>query len=149
MRVTEREQLRADIKKRLKNYRDISAELREIQEKLVELGAAPSSPNIDGQPRGSGTSDPVGRLACKRIKLQSVYRKRLEKLLDAQADIEQLIADLDPIECRLARFRYIDGLPWEEVCIKINYCLSQTHRLHGIMLEKLVTAEIERRYNNQ
>ncbi|MBQ3065357.1 MAG: hypothetical protein IJC98_03875 [Clostridia bacterium] len=45
----------------------------------------------------------------------------------------------------MARYRYIDGLSWENVCEKMNYSWRQTHRIHSAMLDKLVDAELEKR----
>lgn len=150
--MTDREQIRAEIKKQLNSYRDLSAEHQQLLDELQQLEAllgAPSGPSLDGMPRASGVSNPVERKAFKHIELEQRYRAQLEKLAAAQAGIEDMIEGLEPTERRLARFRYIDGLSWENVCDKMNYSWRQTHRIHGRMLDKLVAAELERRNAKQ
>lgn len=145
--MTEREQLRIDIKKRLNSYRELNAERRQILDELNRLEAlmsSPSGPNLDGMPRSPGVGNPVERMVIKHITLQEKYRAQLVELTTAQELIEGMIEGLEPVERRLARFRYIDGLTWEDVCEKLCYSWRQTHRIHGRMLDKLVTAEIDR-----
>lgn len=146
--MTEREQTRLDIKKRLNSYRDLSAERRQLVEELQRLElllSSPASSGGDGMPRASGISNPVERKSLKHLELERRYGAQLEEMARAQADIECKIEGLEPTERRLARFRYIDGLSWEDVCEKMNYSWRQTHRIHGRMLDKLVAAELERR----
>lgn len=146
--MTEIEQLRADIKKRLNSYLDLKAEHRQIEEELREVEAllgAPSSPNMDGMPRGSGVSRPTENKADVHLALLDRYKAQLDKLAAAQVDIENLIESLEPTHRRLARYRYIDGMTWEGVCCMMSYSWRQTHRIHGQMLDKLVADEIEKR----
>lgn len=146
--MTEREQVRIDIKRELNSYRDLSAEHCQLLEELKRLEAvmySPGAPNMDGMPRGTTTSNPVERLGIKHITLEEKYRAQLDELVGAQLRIEEMIEGLDCTERRLARYRYIDGLNWETVCDKLNYSWRQTHRIHGRMLDKLVAAELERR----
>lgn len=149
--MIEWEQVRIDIKRQLNSYRDLKAEHLQIQEELQELEAtmyAPASPKWDRLPRGPGIGNPVENKAMKHMSLEQRYREQLEKLTAAQAEVETMIEGLDSVERRLARLRYIDGLPWEAVCDKINYSWRQTHRIHSQMLDKLVAAEMERRLSN-
>ena len=37
----------------------------------------------------------------------------------------------------LMRYRYIDGLKWEEVAVRMNYSWTQTHDIHGKALKQL------------
>lgn len=147
--MTEREQIKAAIKKRLNSYRDLQVENRQLREELERLEMLMSSPggsNFDGMPRsGSGVSNPVERVVTKHLTLMDRYKEQIAKMVEEQTAIEELIETLDPTERCLARFRYIDGLTWENICDKICYSWRQTHRIHGRMLSKLVDAEMERR----
>ena len=53
-----------------------------------------------------------------------------------------MLENLEPTERKLARFRYIDGLTWEEVCDVMAYSWRQTHRIHGRMLDKLADRQM-------
>lgn len=147
--MTDREQIKADIKKQLNSYKDLHAEHRELQEELrqleITLGAPPGS-NWDGMPRSPGVSNPVERAALKHLALVEKCQAKLDQLAAALERVEDMIGLLEePIERRLARLHYIDGLRWEDVCEKINYSWSQTHRIHSRVLDRLVAAELERR----
>ena len=146
--MTEREQIRSDIKKQLNSYRNLRAEQRQIEDELYRLEllmSAPSSPNLSGMPKSPGVGNPVESMVTKHIMLEERYKAQIEKLIAAQMVIEDIIDGLEPTERRLARFRYIDGLTWEAVCERICYSWMQTHRIHGRMLDKLVDAELKKR----
>lgn len=146
--MTEREQVCADIKKRLNSYTAVRAEYKQIQDELAWLEAtmdAPPVSNWDGQPRGSGVSNPVERLATKHLTLVERYQAQLVKLAEAQEYVEAMIDGLDTVERRLARYRYIDGLRWEDVCEEMTYSWRQTHRIHGRLIDRLVDAEMVKR----
>lgn len=146
--MTDREQIKTEIKRRLNSYKDLRAEQQQLLDELRQLAAIMGSPpgaNLDGMPRSSGTSNPVERLAIKHMTLEERYRAQLYNLAAAQTVVEDMLEGLEPTERRLARFRYIDGLSWDAVCEKMNYSWRQTHRIHGRMLDKLVAAETERR----
>lgn len=144
--MTEFEIKRLAIKKQLNSYLDIRAEYLQIKEELQRVEAlvhAPGAPNMSGMPpsHNNGTS-PVERVAIRHLTLLERYSAQLARLADAQLTVENVIESLEPTERRLARFRYIDGLPWESVCTALNYSWRQTHRIHGRMLDKLTAAAI-------
>lgn len=135
--MTEREQL----KKRLKNYRNIKAEYQQVKKErdwVLENMDSLRASNLDGMPRGSGVSDPVARAFAKLEKLLQRYTEQLERLGAEQAAIEDMIAGLESVERRLMRHKYFEGLTWEEVCVAINYSWTRTHEIHGIILDKLL-----------
>lgn len=145
--MTEHDQIRATIKQRLNSYRDLLTERVQLQtelQKLEALMASPSSSNLDGMPRsGSGPCNPVASIAVKHMELVERYKTKVRQLVEEQAAIEALIEDLEPTERKLARYRYIDGLTWEEVCEELGYSWRQTHRIHGRMLDGLVKKALE------
>ena len=132
--MTEKEAL----KKRLLSYLDIKAERAQIQQQIDNL-ADPKGINWDGMPSGSGGGDDMAGIVAKRDALRKKYEAKLADLTDAQTEIEEMIDGLEPVARRLMRCRYIDGLRWEKVCVEIGYEWAQTHRLHGAILEQLLT----------
>lgn len=145
--MTEREQVRADIKRRLRGYRDLRNERHQLEEELMHLELqmdCPGSSNWDGVPRSPGISNPVERMAIKHLTLVAKYEAQLGRLIEAQEALEDLIEGLEPTERMLARYRYIDCLGWEDVCDKMAYSWRQTHRIHGRMIDKLVDAEMKK-----
>lgn len=135
-------------KERLRKYQTIKREADQIRGQIdtLKLSAyAPRVPSLDGVPSsgGGGHSDPVGDAVVKLAELRARYDTKLAELLTEQLAIETAIDRLDGVHRMLLRYKYIDGLPWEEVCLKINYSWRQTHRLHAQALEMLRREETE------
>ena len=105
---------------------------------------APRGSSMDGMPKAPGVGDPVLGVVSQHLALQDRYRLQLEKLARAQSTIEDMIESLEPMTRKLMRHRYIEGLPWEEVCVAIGYSWRQTHNLHAKALDKLLAAELEK-----
>ena len=126
-----------ELKIRLKRYLVIKAEAKQIQE-LRDALLDPKGANLDAMPRSCGPGNPVEAARNQREKLARDYDRKLEELLAEQAYIEDMIAGLDSIERKLMRHRYLEGLTWEKVCVAINYGWTQTHEMHGRILDKLV-----------
>lgn len=145
--MTERDQICTAIKRRLNSYRDLLTERAQLEEELqrVEaLMASPVSTCLDGMPRSrSGPGDPVQQTVVRRDELCRRYKAKIAEMLEEQTAIEKLIDSLEPTERKLARYRYIDGLTWEEVSEKMNYGTRQPHRIHDRMIEKLVTKALK------
>ena len=139
-------EIRTNVKRRLNSYKDMRDEYRQLMDELQQLEAvmdSPSGPNYDWMPKSPGVGNPVERMVIKHLELVDRYKAQLSKLAAAQLAIEEMIENLEPTERRLARFRYIDGLNWDDVCERMNYSWRQTHRIHGKMLDKLVAQEME------
>lgn len=132
-------------KERLRNYQNIKREREQLKHQLEEIEAALYYPKIqrltDMPGGGRKEGNPQEDLAIHHIELQERYNAKLEELAAEQLAIEQAIETLDPTERMLLRYRYIDGLKWEEVCVKIGYSWVQTHEHHGRALRKLREVE--------
>ncbi len=126
-----------ELKIRLKCYLEIKDEAKQIEE-LRDALLDPKGANLDAMPRSSGPGNPVEAARKQREALARDYDRKLEELAAEQAYIEAMIEGLDPIERLLMRHRYLDGLTWEKVCVAINYGWTQTHNMHGRILDKLV-----------
>jgi DNA-directed RNA polymerase specialized sigma24 family protein len=132
------------IKQRLNSYRQVQLERRQILDRIMRLESrltAPGGQNLDGMPHGAGNGDALTQGVVRLAELRDLYKAREADLAQAQMDIEHLIDNLDPIERVIARYRYIDGLHWEQICVKINYSWRQTHRIHSDMIDKLAKEE--------
>ena len=130
-----------ELKKQLHSYRDLKAEHKQIAMELEQVEAfmaGPKGTTWDGMPRGSGGGDPILSVVTKHIALQERYQAKLAELAEAQAHIEELIDSLAPMERKLFRHRYIEGLSWEEVCVAIGYSWRQTHNIHSAGLDKIL-----------
>lgn len=139
-------QTRELIKRKLHRYNHLRWEAAQIAEQIGQLRAtaeAPRSQAMDGLPRSSGSGDAMAGIVAELVQLEEKYMAKLHRLNVAMAEVEDMIGSLeDPVERRLMRCRYIEGMVWEEVCVEMNYSWTQTHRIHGRILDKLVEAEM-------
>lgn len=127
-------------KERLRKYQDIKKEREQLRHQLEEIEAAlyyPKAQRLTGMPSHHAEGNPQETLAIHHIELQEKYNAKLEELAAEQLAIENAIESLDEVDRMLLRYRYIDGLKWEEVCVKIGYSWTQTHEHHGRALRKL------------
>lgn len=143
--MTETERIKSSIKKRLNSYNDLARERRQIENQLavIEARLTPGGQVLDGMPRAPGGGADLSGIVAERLDLEERYRANLRDLIHALESIEDTIAGLEPVERMLARFRYIEGHTWEEVCVDMSYSWRQVHRIHAQILNKLTAAELE------
>lgn len=135
-------------KERLRRYREVKREARQIRDQLEEIESRLYSPKgqlLTGMPSapspGGGTVTEA--LIDRHAQLLQMYQEQLARLEEEQLAIEKAIAGLeDPTARRLMRYRYLDGLKWEEICVLINYEWSRTHDIHGMALQQLRNEEV-------
>lgn len=134
-------------KERLSRYRDIKREAKQIRDKLEEVESRLYSPRgqlLTGMPSapspGGGTVTEV--LIDRHAQLVQQYQEQLAALEREQLAVETAIASIeDPTTRMLLRYRYIDGLKWEEVCVRLKYSWTQTHDIHSKALQQLRAQE--------
>ena len=103
---------------------------REIDELRLDR-MIPGSPAQDGMPHGSGGGDLSGYVA-RLDELDRKLRAQMYKKIQLRAEItEKIDAMSDETESLLLRLRYLHGLKWEEVAVKMDYSWKQIHRLHS------------------
>ena len=76
-------------------------------------------------------------MVARHIELQERYEAKIAEMTKEMLLIEAAIDALDPTARMLLRYRYLDGLKWEEVCVRMNYSWMQTHRIHANALNQL------------
>lgn len=128
-------------KERLRAYKDIRAERDQIQEQLKALEATMYHPRAVTYGERAGHSSqpaaPVASAAERHEQLQQVYRQKLDRLAAELLEIEAAMDSLPHRERVLLRYHYIDGLTWEQVCVRMSYGWSQIHRIHAKALRML------------
>ena len=127
-------------KDRLRSYQAIKKEQEQLKHQLEKIEAAIYYPKIQrmtGMPFAKTEGNHQEDMAIYHIELQTRYKAKIEEIVAERLAIEEAIEPLTPTMRMLIRFRYIDGLKWEEVCCKMNYSWRQTHRLHAETLKRL------------
>lgn len=69
--------------------------------------------------------------------LAALYREKRQELAGRLRAMEEALETLGPTERKLMRLRYIEGLSWQAVSMRIHYSWKQTHRIHNNALRKL------------
>ena len=129
----------AEKKAVLLEYQAIERRIKRLQvEKQGWMEKATAvSPNLSDMPKGAGR-DKIQH-AVERI---WEIEKRLDQEIDAQVDlrnrIESAVEGLGDGRLRdVMRYRYIDGMKWEEVAVAMHVDYRWVLRLHGRALAQL------------
>ena len=64
--------------------------------------------------------------------------QRIDAAVEKRKEIETVIETLEDKTLQLLlRYRYIDGMTWEQIAVKMRYDYRWVLRLHGRALERL------------
>ena len=133
MEMTENEQK----KNYLWSYRRAIRKQKQIEDEIIQFRLDKIAPGLhqDGMPRGSGESDLSG-YAARWDELMNEMRQQGEECIRIRKEIVKRIEDVgDETEILLLKYRYIVGLKWEDIAVKMDYSWKHTHRIHGKALE--------------
>lgn len=124
----------------LKSYLRDKRAVRRIEEQLAELRLSKLSPGMsmgDGMPHGSDMRD-LSDYAAKVDELErELIQKRYDRICSfrkVQTAIEELE---DETEKDLLTYRYLNGMKWEEIAVKMGYSWKHIHRIHAVALKDL------------
>lgn len=126
-------------KEELKSFCALSREADQLRDRITELRARAAScgGGMDGSPRAPGTHSKVEAAVIRIDEATKRYAAKIADIIALQIRIEEAIELLPTDERRLIRFRYLDGMTWERVCVSLGYSWRQTHRLHDKALRHL------------
>ena len=81
-------------------------------------------------PHGTNISKPTEekaiRLADRRLRLIDAELEAIR----VKQEVFDFIDNIDRVEGEVLKYRYVDLLTWEEICIRVHYSWRQTHRIH-------------------
>lgn len=124
-------------KEYLWGYQREKRKLQRLEEELTELRLDKMCPSViqDGMPHASGGGDLSGYMAkvdtLERKILKARY-KRIQKLKGIKDRIECLENEN---EKDVLMYRYIRGMKWEDISVRMGYSWKQIHRFHSNALE--------------
>lgn len=128
-----------DVQERLKRIKLmdelINAKLAE-RDQLVEL-ATSITPNLDGMPRGSGTSDKVGNAAVRLVVMAKEIDRLIDQYVDFKREVIGSLEKLPEVEYLVLHKRYVQGLSWGRIAKDMNYSRQQVWRVNVKALESL------------
>lgn len=124
-------------KEYLWGYRSAQRKKQRLEEQLQELRLNKMCPsNVqDGMPHGSGGGDLSGYTA-KIDELEREIKEAADECIEQLKSIRDKIEQLqDENEKDVLSYRYIRGMKWEEITVKMKYTWQHTHRIHSKALE--------------
>ena len=124
--------------------REISIKLDEIA-KLRSL-AAKVTQSFSGTLAGGENSSRVELAAAKIVDLEKEIGREIDNLEKVICQVEQTIDTLQNQNQRnVLKLRYLNGMKWEQIAVKLNYNYRWILRIHGLALKNLA---IESHYNS-
>jgi DNA-directed RNA polymerase specialized sigma subunit len=129
-------------KEYLKSYRRAIKREQDILDEIQRLRLDKMFPSVvnDGMPRGSSHSDLSDYAAILDEQIDLLKEERLEKVRCYQKIERQIRQMENEDEQEVLRLRYILGMKWEEVAVKMDYSWRQIHRIHSAALLNLKIA---------
>ncbi len=125
----------------LRNYRAMELELTQLEELIARVEARivePKTAKLSAMPKGKGlASDSVSANIAQLEALRELYNERWDRIIDSRKEIENAIDGLEPIERTIMRYRYIDGLSWNQTAKKMGYSSQHIKNKHGRAIKKL------------
>ena len=127
-------------KEYLWGYQREKQKLKRLDEELAELRLSKMCPSVnqDGMPHASGCGDLSGYMVQVdklERKIQKARYQRIRKFKEIRDRIERLE---DENEKDVLMYRYIKGLKWEDIAVKMGYSWQWTHKVHAKALKDLI-----------
>lgn len=134
-------------KEYLRQYRLLESRIKTAEDnlKLLRSKRESISVDMDGMPHASGTSDKTGTLAVAiqsaKDKLSALQHESIIK----QHEVAQIILRLDdPDYINILNARYIDGMTWESIAVKLHFSYRWVCTLHGralLEVDKIINSK--------
>lgn len=121
----------------LRRYRRAVRREQEILDEIQRLRADKMFPSVcnDGMPRGSSQTDLSDYMAEIDAAIEDLKKERLKKI-KIYREIEMRIRCMkNEDEQEVLRLRYIKGMKWEEVAVRMNYSYRGVLKIHGKALD--------------
>lgn len=131
--------------KYLNQYRIMHIEIDQITKELQRWQdlATRISPSYSDMPHGGG-SDKVQTAAVEVAELTDKLNRKLHQAIMVQENIKKLLESLDDIKLRqLMSYRYINGMRWEEIAVRMDFNYRWVLRLHRKALNQISEQAIE------
>lgn len=122
----------------LSGYKAGLLEIEQLEEEIRRLGAqAEGMRSMGGGVAGSSGDNPMQACIDQMLEFQRMLTERLAENMKLRGSIENSIAAVEDAKLRLLlRYRYIEGMTFEEIAVKMFYSYMQICRLHGQALEQ-------------
>lgn len=117
----------------LREYRNTLREIERIEDELAiwQARAEKCTTSFSTAPGGGSDGDKIQVAVEQMDAIREKLNARLFKLTEARDTAERIIKSVSDLRLRLIlEYRYIDGLTYEEIGLRMNYSFRQVFRLH-------------------
>lgn len=124
----------------LKSYRALDGKIESMTEQLQVWNARATkiTATISQEPKATASGDQLQRCIDQICELQTEIAQEMDKLRKRKQEIETAIHGLNEKSYQdILWYRYIQGMTFEEIAIKMNYSWRQVCRKHKNAVEKL------------
>ena len=124
----------------LKSYRALDGKIESMTEQLQVWNARATkiTATISQEPKAAGSGDQLQRCIDQICELQTEIAQEMDKLRKRKQEIDTAIHGLNEKSYQdILWYRYIQGMTFEEIAIKMNYSWRQVCRKHKNAVEKL------------
>ena len=112
--------------------------LLEEQSRWQEM-ALKITPVLSQTPGGGESGSPIERPMDKVLEIDVEINREIDELQIVRQEIRAALNQLEDENLKLLmEYRYIDGLTWEQIAVKMNYSYMQICRLHGKALRTIM-----------
>lgn len=89
------------------------------------------TPVLSDMPKGGG-ADKIQNAVCRIADIEADINREIDRQIDLRERIETAICAIPDGRLRdLMRYRYIDGLTWEQIAVEMHYSYVHICRMHG------------------
>lgn len=126
-------------KQYLERYNILNQEINRALEECEEWRARAQkiTPSFSFAPKSQSQESRLVNAVEHIIELENKMNADIDRLIQIRNEIEKSISTLPSPLDLLMRYKYIDGLTWEEIAVKMNYSYRNVCYLHGKALSKI------------
>lgn len=97
------------------------------------------TPTLSQAPGGGGNGSPIERPMDKVLEIEEEINQEIDELQIVRQEIRNTLNQLEDENLKLLmEYRYIDGMTWEQIAVKMHYSYMQICRLHGRALKTIM-----------
>ena len=112
---------------------------RLVEEKTAWMAkAAAVTPVYSDMPKGGGNGDRVPVAVERIVEIERELDREIDRQADLRVRVEAAIRGLsDPKLRDLIRYRYVDGMTWEQIAVELDFTYQWVCALHGRALDQI------------
>ena len=122
-------------KEYLLTYRIVKREIEDLDYRMAQLRlkyAAPSAINYSDMPKAHNTEHDLSEYVAKMDEMTDYMISKYTRLRGIEVDIYKRADQMQhQTERDILRTRYIDGLTWDQIALKLGYSRRNVTRIHG------------------